>query len=80
MSCTVYFAMKHLIIPDVDMGIIKVMRSYNALIICLSICMMTSILSPADSLLEKIMGLCTGVLLALCMPVARNGCKKWFIS
>ena len=78
-SFTLYFAMKHLIIPDVEMGIIKVMRPYNALIIGLCICMMLSILSVFGSVLATVSSVCTGILLALCMPVARNGVRKWFI-
>lgn len=79
MAFTIYFATKHLIIPDVEMGIIKVMRPYNALIICLCICMMLRITSASDSILETISSICTGILLAICMPVARNGVCKWFI-
>ncbi len=79
MSFTIYFAMKLLIIPDIEMGIIKVMRPYNALIIGLCICMMLSILSVSGSMLETVSSICTGILLALCMPVARNGVRKWFI-
>ncbi len=79
MSFTVYFAVKLLIIPDVEMGIIKIMRPYNALIIGLCVCMMFSILSVSDSILETVSGICTGILLALCLPVARNGVRKWFI-
>lgn len=79
MCFTVYFAVKLLIIPDVEMGIIKVMRPYNGLIIGLCICMMLSILLVSDSMLKTVSSICTGVLLALCMPVARNGVRKWFI-
>lgn len=78
MSFTIYFAIKHLIIPDVEMGIIKVMRPYNLLIVSLCICMMLSILSASGSMLETVSSICTGILLALCMPIARNGVRKWF--
>ena len=79
MGFTLYFAMKLLIIPDVDLGIIKVMRPYNALIVCLCISMILRILSKSGSVLETISSICTGILLALCIPVAGNGVKKWFI-
>ena len=79
MSFTVYFAMKHLIIPDVDMGIIRVMRTYNALTIGLCVCMMLRILSTPGSTLETLSSICAGVLLAICLPAARNGVRKWFI-
>jgi len=79
MGFTVYFAMKHLIIPDVDMGIIKVMRPYNALTIGLCVCMMLRIISAPDSTLETLSSICAGVLLAIYLPAARNGVRKWFI-
>lgn len=79
MSFTVYFAMKHLIIPDVDMGIIKVMRPYNAVIIGLCVSMMLSMISISGSVLETVSSICTGILLAVCLPIARNGVRKWFI-
>lgn len=78
-SLTLYFAVKHLIIPDVEMGIIKVMRPYNAVVIGLCISMMLRILSVSGSVAEISSSICAGILLALCMPVARKGVKKWFI-
>jgi len=78
-SFTLYFSVKHLIIPDVEMGIIKVMRSYNAVVIALCICMMMRILSTSGSMIETGSSVCAGILLALCMPVARKGVQKWFI-
>lgn len=79
MSFTVYFAMKHLIIPDVDMGIVKVMRPYNAVIVGLCVFMMLSMISISGSVLETVSSICAGILLAVCMPMARNGVRKWFI-
>ncbi len=79
MSFTVYFAMKHLIIPDVDLGIIKVMRPYNAVIVGLCVSMTLRMISRPGSVLETASGICTGVLLAVCVPAARNGVRKWFI-
>lgn len=79
MGFTAYFAMKHLIIPDVEMGIIQVMRPYNAVIIGLCVSMMLRMISASGSVLETVSGICTGLLLAFCLPVARNGVRKWFI-
>ena len=79
MSFTLYFAAKHLIIPDVDMGIIKVMRPYNALIIALCIVMMLGLFSAPGSKFELICSIGTGFLMAACLPIARNGVRKWFI-
>lgn len=79
MSMTMYFAVKHLIIPDIEMGIIRVMRPYNALIIGLCISMMLRIVSVPESMMETISSICAGILLAVCLPAARNGVRKWFI-
>jgi len=78
-TLTMYYAVKHLIIPDVEMGIIRVMRPYNGLIVCLCICMMLRIFSVSGSVLETASSVCTGILLVLCMVTARNGVRKWFI-
>lgn len=79
MGCTLYFAMKLLIIPDVDMGIIKVMRPYNALIVALCVFMIVRILSEVGSAAETAASIGSGLLISLCLPVARNGVRKWFI-
>lgn len=79
MSFTVYFAVKHLIIPDIEMGIIKVMRLYNALVVGICVCMLLRFAAVPDSMLETLGGIGTGILLSVCLPVARNGVRKWFI-
>ena len=78
MSFTVYFAVKHLIIPDVDMGIICVMRPYNALIVSLCVCMMLRLLSASGSITNTVCSIITGILLAACLPTAKHGVQKWF--
>ena len=79
MTFTMYFAVKHLIMPDIEMGYIRVLRTYNILIIALCICMMLRIVSVQDSVLENISSICIGFLLAVYLPVARMGVRKWFI-
>ena len=79
MSFTLYFAMKHLIIPDVEMGIIKVMRLYNSVIISLCIFMMLNIFLHDIKILGTILSICSGILLTVSLPIARNGVHKWFI-
>lgn len=79
MSLTFYFAVKHLIIPDVEMGIIKVMRSFNAVIIMLCLVMTVYFYAFPHTQLKTISGIGTGILLAVSLPVARNGVRKWFI-
>lgn len=77
-SFTFYFAFKHLIIPDIEMGIIKVMRPYNALIVCLCVSMTLGAIVPQATVPAYIADICTGILLVCCMPTARNGVRKWF--
>ena len=79
MTFTMYFAVKHLIMPDIEMGYIRVLRTYNILIIALCICMMLRIVSAQDSVLENVSSICIGILLAVYLPVARMGVRKWFI-
>ena len=61
------------------MGIIKVMRPYNALIIALCIFMMLGLFSAPGSKFELICRIGTGFLMSACLPIARNGVRKWFI-
>lgn len=79
MSCTVYYACKHLIIPDVEMGIIRVMRPYNGVIICLSFLMMQYFLLDAGLVWKSLCGIGSGILLTAVMPVAGSGVRKWYI-
>ena len=79
MCLTLYFAMKHLIIPDVDMGIIKVMRPYNAVVVGLCVLMLTRMFSVPGSMAEIIGSIGTGFMIIFSLPVARNGVRKWFI-
>ena len=76
---TLYFALKLLIIPDVEMGIIKVMQPYNASILALCIFMLVRFSSPANSAPETAGSICSALLTAISLPAARNGVKKWFI-
>jgi len=75
---TLYFALKLLIIPDVEMGVIKVMRPYNALILALCVFMLIRLSSPADSAPETVGSITSALLIAISLPAARNGVRKWF--
>ena len=79
MSGTLYFAVKHLIVPDVEMGIIKVMRPFNAVIIGICLLMSGYFYAFPHTQLKTIFAVATGCLLAIVLPVARNGVRKWFI-
>ncbi len=77
-SAVLYFAFKHLFLPDIENGILKVMKQYNLLIISLCViknlydisCLYSSALSPYLKLL-----LCT--ITIFIMPQAVKGVKKW---
>ena len=74
-----YFHIKHLLIPDVDYGVVRCLRRYNALAIALSVLSMLEMIAlawKADILLYVSgVGLCA-VTLAL-VPVMDRGVKKW---
>lgn len=77
---TLYFSIKHLILPDVDLGIIRVMRPYNACVIVF--CMVQVLLqAPACSGLDiRAAGsVLSSVLLMTLLPMAEMGVRKWFI-
>ncbi len=79
MSLTFYFAVKHLFIPDVEMGIIKVMRPFNAVVIGICLIMPICFYAFSHTMVKMICSIGTGILLAISLPVARNGVRKWFI-
>lgn len=79
MSGTLYFALKHLLIPDVEMGIIRVMRPYNALICVLCIVMTACFMTISHTMWHSVCSIGSSVLLIATMLVARNGVRKWFI-
>ena len=77
---TLYFSMKHLILPDVDLGIIRVMRPYNA---CVILFCMVQVLAQAPvcsgSSFRAVMSVLSAVLLMTLLPMAEMGVRKWFI-
>lgn len=77
-AATAYYCCKHLILPDVEMGIIKVMRPYNAVI--LLICLIQPfVLSSAVSVPAPLINAVNAVLTVAALPLAYRGCRKWFI-
>ena len=77
-AATSYFAAKHLLIPDVDDGIIRVMRPYNACMLALCL------VQPAVQLLDAgvlYTGACiaSAALVAAALPLAGKGVSSWFI-
>ena len=79
MALTVYFALKHLLLPDVELGIIRVMRPYNFLVILLGLCQAAALAPglPAALTSAAEAGVC--LLLAALLPVAERGVRKWYM-
>jgi len=76
---TAYFACKHLLLPDVELGIIRVMRPYNAVILLLCLLQpaaMTAILQGEYAFWAA--ALCA-LPTVLALPLAYRGCKRWFM-
>lgn len=79
MALTMYFAMKHLIFPDIELGIVRVMRHYN---ICVLVFCSFDACAHVPLWGEKV----SNIFLAMSMipfvfmiPLARKGVAKWFI-
>ena len=74
-----YFHVKHLLIPDVDYGVVRCLRGYNALALALSVLSMLEMIALAWSgeglLYAAGAGLC--VVTAALVPVMDRGVKKW---
>ena len=76
---TVYFSVKHLIFPDVEMGIIAAMRPFNAMVAALCMLQAADLCLPAAGAGAWVRAVCMAVLLAACLPVARKGVQRWFM-
>ena len=80
-TVSVYFNLKHSIIPDFDFGFIKAIKPYNILSTCLGFAELASL--TAWDYLESIpMVITSTVFAALCvvtMVVAKKGAEKWTI-
>lgn len=74
-----YFHVKHLLIPDVDYGIVHCLRNYNALALCLAVMSVAELVAMAHGiewlLIASGAGLCA-ISLAL-IPVMDRGVKAW---
>ncbi|MBQ1451154.1 MAG: hypothetical protein II473_07045 [Clostridia bacterium] len=76
-----YFNLKHLIIPDVDYGVIKCIRGYNLLMLIAGLFYMLELLGIAFNLavLLYVSTACIGVISLLVVPVLKRGAEKWAI-
>ncbi len=79
MGGTLFFALKHALLPDVELGIIRVMRPYNLAI--LLFCLFEA-LPQLPFLTEGMSSAARGIgclLLLVLLPVAERGVRKWLI-
>ncbi len=78
-SMASYFHVKHLFIPDVDYGVVRCLRGYNALAVVLSVMSMWELIALALNsqwlLIVSGVGLCAAALTLV--PVMDRGVKKW---
>ena len=78
---SVYFNLKHAIIPDLDFGFIKAIKPYNLLVLLLSFSELLC-LTAWDYYYPVLLAVSSVVFGALCictMGLARRGVKKWTI-
>ncbi|MEG0771389.1 MAG: hypothetical protein RR436_05775 [Clostridia bacterium] len=76
-----YYNLKHLIIPDVDFGILKSIRGYNLLALLLSVFSAINVVS-ADlqwGLVRFIVSIIIAIIYIAIIPVLAKGAKKWTI-
>ena len=78
MGATLFFALKHLL-PDVEMGIIRVMRPYNALVLLLGLCQMVTRMPGVSGAAALAATVLTSLLLVAMLPTAEMGVRKWYM-
>lgn len=76
-----YYNLKHLIIPDVDLGIIKAIRGYNLLALLIDFAY--ALIFIGDKLSIPILSASCGIIISLLylviIPIMKKGVKKWLI-
>ena len=78
---SVYFNLKHAIIPDLDFGFIKAFKPYNVFVLCLGFAELLC-LTAWDYYYPLQMAVCSivfGVLCVCTMIAAKKGVEKWTI-
>ena len=78
---SVYYNLKHAIIPDCDFGFIKAIRLYNVFAVCLGFAELLC-LTAWDYLYNTQLVICSIVFALLCvatMHAAKKGAEKWTI-
>jgi hypothetical protein len=78
---SVYFSLKHFLIPDLDFGFIKSIKPYNIFVLLLSFAELACLTAwnYYDALSLTITAVVFGVLCVCTMIVAKKGVEKWTI-
>lgn len=78
---SVYFSLKHAIIPDLDFGFIKAIKPYNVFVLCLSFSELLSLTAwdYFNSVWVAILSVIFGLLCICTMISAKKGVMKWTI-
>ena len=79
MGATLFFALKHLLLPDVETGIIRVMRPYNALVLLLGLCQIVTLMPGVSGTATLASTLLTSLLVVAMLPTAERGVQKWYM-
>lgn len=76
---TSYFNLKHFILPDVDLGIIRCLRRYNLLVLIfclLTECEMIALIHKL-AMFEWIVAFIMGINILIILPTVKKGMDKW---
>ena len=78
-AAAAYYHMKHLIIPDVDYGIIRSIRGYNRFALLIGLLSMTELATLALDMRGALipLGAALGVDYLLLLPILERGVKQW---
>ena len=77
----VYYNLKHVIIFDIDMGIIRSMRPYNMIALLYSVSIMVEFYAEFMDIVPLYIGtmIVQGIIALTIVPVAKKGVMKWTI-
>lgn len=81
LGLTSYFNLKHLVIPDVEQGIIAAIRSYNMVALLMELVIALEIMSENLQLniLSIVFSVICAAAYAAMIPLLRKGVAKWTI-
>ncbi|MCR5586383.1 MAG: hypothetical protein K6F77_02505 [Lachnospiraceae bacterium] len=75
-----YFHLKHIVFPDVEFGIVKFLRPFNAVALLYDIAILVecSAMGRENNKVMIVSTFITGVFTALLMPMVVRGVRKWY--